>query len=251
MVYYENIIQKREYSDMPLKMILFDLDGTLLPMDQDVFTESYFRLLCKKMAALGYDADELVGAVWQGTLAMMKNDGSRLNEEAFWQAFTGVYGEKAMADKPHFDEFYRTEFQLAKSECGFDPAAKETADRLKAAGYRAALATNPLFPATATESRIRWAGFEPEDFELYTTYENIGYCKPNPEYYREVAKQLNCEPEECLMVVNDVNDDMAAAATGMKVFLLTDCLINRDKKDISLYPHGGFEDLLVYTESLA
>ena len=35
---------------MSLKMILFDLDGTLLPMDQDVFTESYFKLLCKKMA---------------------------------------------------------------------------------------------------------------------------------------------------------------------------------------------------------
>ena len=66
-----------------------------------------------------------------------------------------------------------------------------------------------------------------------------------------MARQLNCEPEECLMVGNDVNDDMAAAATGMKVFLLTDCLINRDNKDISLYPHGGFEDLLVYTESLA
>ena len=99
---------------MSLKMILFDLDGTLLPMDQDVFTESYFKLLCKKMAKQGYDTEELVSAVWQGPLAMMKNDGSRLNEEAFWQAFTGIYGEKAMADKPHFDEFYRTEFQLAK-----------------------------------------------------------------------------------------------------------------------------------------
>ena len=27
-----------------IKTILFDLDGTLLPMDQDVFTKSYFRL---------------------------------------------------------------------------------------------------------------------------------------------------------------------------------------------------------------
>lgn len=231
---------------MPLTMILFDLDGTLLPMDQDVFTESYFKMLCKKMASFGYDADELVGAVWQGTLAMMKNDGSRINEDAFWQVFSGIYGEKAMADKPHFDAFYRNEFQLAKAECGYDPAAKETVSQLKAMGYRVALATNPLFPASATESRIRWAGFEPEDFEVYTTYENIGYCKPNLDYYREVAKQLHCEAEECLMVGNDVNDDMAAADIGMKVFLLTDCLINRDDKDISAYPQGSFGDLLTY-----
>lgn len=235
---------------MPLTMILFDLDGTLLPMDQDVFTESYFKMLCKKMASFGYDADELVGAVWQGTLAMMKNDGSRINEDAFWQVFSGIYGEKAMADKPHFDAFYRDEFQLAKSECGYDPAAKETVSQLKAMGCRVALATNPLFPASATESRIRWAGFEPEDFEVYTTYENIGYCKPNLDYYREVAKQLNCNAEECLMVGNDVNDDMAAADIGMKVFLLTDCLINRDDKDISAYPQGSFGDLLTYVKTL-
>lgn len=235
---------------MPLTMILFDLDGTLLPMDQDVFTESYFKMLCKKMASFGYDADELVGAVWQGTLAMMKNDGSRINEDAFWQVFSGIYGEKAMADKPHFDAFYRNEFQLAKAECGYDPAAKETVSQLKAMGCRVALATNPLFPASATESRIRWAGFEPEDFELYTTYENIGYCKPNLDYYREVAKQLNCNAEECLMVGNDVNDDMAAADIGMKVFLLTDCLINRDDKDISAYPQGSFGDLLTYVKTL-
>lgn len=236
---------------MPVKMILFDLDGTLLPMDQDVFTESYFKLLCKKMADKGYDTDELVGNVWQGTLAMMKNDGSRINEEAFWDAFSKIYGEKALKDKPHFDEFYRKEFQIAKAQCGFDPAARETVNALKAAGYRVALATNPLFPATATESRIRWAGLEPEDFELYTTYENIGYCKPNPDYYREVAKRLGCKPEECLMVGNDVNDDMAAAAVGMQVFLLTDCLINRDNKDISAYPNGGFAELRTFVKEIA
>jgi len=31
-------------------------------------------------------------------------------------------------------------------------------------GFRVALATNPIFPAIATEKRIRWAGLTPEDF---------------------------------------------------------------------------------------
>ena len=36
-----------------LKMVLFDLDGTLLPMDMDVFTRGYFKLLAKKAAPRG------------------------------------------------------------------------------------------------------------------------------------------------------------------------------------------------------
>ena len=111
-------------------------------------------------------------------------------------------------------------------------------------GLRVALATNPIFPAVATQSRIRWAGLESEDFELYTTYENIGYCKPNPDYYREIAKRLGVSPEGCLMVGNDVTEDMVASETGMQVFLLTDCLINKERKDISVYPRGSLLTLL-------
>ena len=77
---------------MKLTTILFDLDGTLLPMDNDEFTRGYFKLLAAKMAPLGYEPKRLVDAVWTGTAAMVKNDGSRSNETAFWQAFGQIYG---------------------------------------------------------------------------------------------------------------------------------------------------------------
>ena len=70
------------------------------------------------------------------------------------------------------------------------PLPDATVEACKAAGHRVALATNPIFPAVATESRIRWAGLAPETFAWYTTYENIGYCKPNPDYYREILRYL-------------------------------------------------------------
>ena len=54
--------------------VLFDLDGTLLPMDQDVFVKAYFGLLARRMAPRGYDPRELVNAIWQGTAAMVGND---------------------------------------------------------------------------------------------------------------------------------------------------------------------------------
>ena len=52
------------------------------------------------------------------------------------------------------------------------------------------------------------------------------------------------------MVGNDVAEDGAARKLGIKVFLLTDCLINKKDEDISAYPHGGFKELLEYINRL-
>ena len=215
-------------------------------MDQEEFTKAYFHLLAKKLAPRGYEPKGLVDAIWAGTAAMVKNDGQCSNEEAFWQRFTQSYGPKVQADKPVFEEFYANEFQLARDVCGFTPRAAETVAAIRSMGYRVALATNPIFPSVATESRIRWAGLKPEDFELYTTYENSTHCKPNPAYFHDVAESLHLAPESCLMVGNDALEDTAAALVGMQVFLLTDCLINKDGRDISAYPRGSFEQLLDY-----
>ena len=228
---------------MKTKTVMFDLDGTLLPMDQDQFTKYYFGLLAKKLAPYGYDAEQLISGIWAGTAAMVKNDGSCTNEEAFWKKFSALMGEKVVEDKPLFEEFYRVEFQGARASCGFAPQAAGLVAKLKAAGYRVLLATNPIFPAIATENRIRWAGLEPEDFELYTTYENSCHCKPNPDYYRDILNSMALDPAECLMVGNDATEDTAAELTGMQVFLLTDCLINKENKDLSRWPHGGFDEL--------
>lgn len=230
--------------------ILFDLDGTLLPMDQEVFVKDYLGRLAKKMAPHGYDPQLLVQAVWKGTGAMVKNDGRQSNEAVFWQVFTSIFGQEAMKDLPLFEEFYETEFQEARRSCGFNPAAAETIRALHAMGYTTVLATNPLFPPVATQSRVRWAGLEPEDFAFITTYDNSSFCKPNPDYYREILGKLKLKSEECLMVGNDVGEDMIAETLGMQVFLLTDCLINREVSDISQYPHGSFPELLSYIRSL-
>ena len=229
---------------MDINTILFDLDGTLLPMDQEKFVNGYFKMLAAKLAPYGYEPQQLINAILAGIEAMIKNDGSQLNEDAFWKRFVEIYGDKVLADKPVFEDFYKNEFQDARSFCGFNPKAAETVRSLKDKGYRVVLATNPLFPSIATESRIRWAGLEPSEFDLYTTYENTSYCKPNLDYYRDILKRINCRPEECIMVGNDVGEDMVVEALGMQVFLLTDCLINTQKKDITAYLHGSFEQLL-------
>ncbi|MBR2621498.1 MAG: HAD family hydrolase [Clostridia bacterium] len=223
--------------------VLFDLDGTLLPMDQDVFVKAYFSRIAAKMAPRGYEPKALIDAIWAGTMAMVKNDGSCTNEQAFWATFAAILGEKVRAEEPVLREFYKNEFQNVQKVCGYHPSAAEIVRDLRERGIRVVLATNPIFPAVATESRIRWAGLEPEDFELYTTYENSRYCKPTLAYYEDILATLGVSGEECVMVGNDVSEDMVTERLGMKTFLLTDCLINKNGEDISKWAHGGFEEL--------
>lgn len=230
--------------------ILFDLDGTLLPMDQEHFTRAYFKRLVRKMIPYGYDAKNLEKGIWMGIAAMVKNNGTCTNEEAFWNCFQSILGDRVISDQSIFEEFYRSEFNEVQKDCGFNAEAKRIVDSLKCNGYRVVLATNPIFPSIATEARIGWAGLNPEDFELFTTYENSHYCKPNPAYYREILQKLGVKAEECLMIGNDVTEDMVATMIGMQVYLLTDCMIHQENQDISQYPHGSFNELCEFIESL-
>ena len=235
---------------MMIRAVLFDLDGTLLPMDQDLFLKTYLKLLTAKLAGVGYDPTRVVPAVFKGTDAMIANDGERINEEVFWENFCPAVGRDALLDREVFEDFYAKEFDNARAVTKCEPMAKEIIDKLNGKGVICVLATNPVFPAVATEHRIRWAGLKPSDFALYTTFENIGYAKPNPDYYREIISRLGLRPEECIMVGNDVDDDMVAKEVGMGVFLLTDNLINKSGKDISRYPSGDFSALAEFLDTV-
>ena len=233
-----------------IKAVFFDLDGTLLPMDEDLFIKYYIGNMAKKFVGSELSAEKLPTGIFSGLKAMFKNTGEKTNEEVFWHVFNGVLGRDCRVDDEKFMDYYRNEFQLVAQDCGFDPRAAESVSEIKALGNRVALATNPLFPAIATQSRAKWAGLNPEDFEIITTYENSRHCKPNPDYYRDILATLNLKPENCVMVGNDVQEDMIAETLGMKVFLLTDCLINRTGEDISRYPHGSFGELMDFIREL-
>lgn len=230
--------------------VLFDLDGTLLPMDQELFVQTYFRELAAKSGEIGLEADRLIQAVWAGTKAMVENDGSVTNEDRFWFVFEERTKRKKRELEPVFDLFYRNEFHRVKAVTQPAPHALQCVKRLKEKGYRLALATNPIFPRVATYGRIAWAGLDPADFELVTTYENTCYSKPNPAYYREILRALGLAESECLMIGNNVKEDMCAQEMGMECFLLTECLIASEDDSAAQYRNGGFADLLGLIEAL-
>ncbi len=206
------------------KTVMLDLDGTLLPMDQTQFTEGYFALLGTYAANFGYDPKILIPSLWKATLAMVNNDGTMTNEERFWKVFHELTGCGEKKDRECLLRFYETGFEDARTFCGRSEEAIRFVKSLYENGTDLILATNPLFPRSATLARIGWAGLSPEMFRIITTYEMMNTCKPNPAYFTELLEKANLKAENCRMIGNDAVEDIAAETVGIEVFLIPDCL---------------------------
>ena len=225
---------------MKYEAILFDLDGTLLPMDNDEFTKGYFSLLAKAVAHLGYTPDTLIPAMWKGVKAMVLNDGAEPNADAFWKVFSSVFGEKVYDDIPVFDEFYKNEFHKAKKLTFPTELSKKIVDEAHKKAEKVIVATNPFFPKVALGSRLSWIGLKSEDFDLVTDYENSHFCKPNPNYYKEILDKFGLKAQNCLMVGNNIEEDIIPSSKlGFNNFLVTDWLLGEG--DVSCH-EGSLKD---------
>ena len=222
--------------------ILFDLDGTLLPMDLDEFTGFYFQLLAKRLPQ--YEPQAVVAAVWQGTKAMMTNDGSMTNEDRFWSVFSELMGADVVNEKDNLENFYRTDFHRVKAVCGENALAGQVVALAHRKADKVILATNPLFPPVAVESRLSWIGLSPADFDYITTYDNSSCCKPAKAYYEAICRENQLDPSRCLMVGNDLKEDaFGASQLGMRVHIVTDSLIEHGLQ-LNDYSSSSFAELL-------
>ena len=233
----------------PRKNILFDLDGTLLPMDIDLFEKEYFMGLCKCMKDR-IDPKSLYQHIWGGTKQMILNTGPRTNMEVFRDYFNQNTSLDYDTCEPVFMDFYANEFQNCVNACKVSHLSKDIVSTLQEKGYNVAIATNPIFPQIATYSRLNWLGIDPKSFPLVTTFENSHSAKPNPAYYKEVCQILNVKPEECIMIGNDVAEDGIAQKLGMEVILIEDCLLNKDGLSLDTFQMGSLNNLLEWVKSL-
>lgn len=234
-----------------LKTIFFDLDGTLCPMDQEQFIKAYMKRICRKAAEYGYDPQAFADALWKGTGAMMKNNGTASNCEVFWAVAEKLLGEgiREKLEAP-FEDFYRNEFDAVREVLGEPLHSAELVRSLRAKGYRVVLATSPVFPAVAVRTRLSWVGLTPEDFDYVTTYENCTYCKPSLDYYREILAKIGEVPEHCLMVGNNLAEDMIAEKLEFSVYLITDYLENPSGACYNTVCHGTFSEFRTFADAL-
>lgn len=232
-----------------LDTILFDLDGTLIPMDQMDFVKAYVKQLCRRYVPCGYDKDLIVKALWAGTFAMVQNDGSCTNEDRFWQSFDELLGDTA-AIRDSIPAFYVEEFDDVKEIVTPTDLSRRIIDTLQDKGYDLILATNPLFPPVGVRTRLSWVGLKEEDFSLVTNYENSTFCKPFAGYYQEILKKTGKTPEQCRMVGNNPLDDMSAVKLGLDGYLVTDYLENEKNLPTDGFAQGSLADVLAWAQAL-
>jgi len=231
-----------------LKAILFDLDGTLLPIDIDRFLEKYFKALAPSFAEL-FNPKDFLKQVLASTNKMITNlDPTKTNQEIFVDDFYQATQVPPEVFMPIFDHFYANEFSWLGEGISPKPIVREIIKILAEKEYELVIATNPVFPLIAIQERMQWANIGDFAYSLITSFENMHYCKPNIEYYKEIMAMINAKPEDCLMIGNDVDEDLAAAKLGIKTFLVKDFLINRTSKQYTADFEGTLEDLFSFVK---
>lgn len=216
---------------MKTKALLFDYDGTLALVDEERFREEYFFLLNVFLVEhykAAVDYYEILNCVAQITRCA---DGVTSNYERFLKCLSTALGKFNWRDV--FENFYASEeFDRLKELVKPNDKVLEVLKRAKEAGLLVVLATNPVFPKSATERRLRWIGLNLSDFNHATFMENSHYCKPDPRYFLEVCDAISVDPQDCLMVGNDDLFDGACKSIGMKY------------KPVELFSQNGKKNLL-------
>lgn len=233
------------------KAILFDLDATLLNIDMNIFMQKYFAKMGDIACELGIkNSDCFVDRILHSTGIMIDDlDPELTNENVFMQELLrdGRYKEKEKI-RDFFNYFYETGFPQLKIYCHSFPGIPEMMQKV-ISRCKVVIATNAVFPLSALQQRLNWAGIGHMNYELITSYEIMHFCKPHIEYYQEILDLLEVEPKDCLMVGNDMGEDLPAQELGIKTFLVEDMLI---EKSVPYVPdwRGRLPDLYAFLDCL-
>ena len=233
------------------KLIMSDLDNTLLPLiTQETFVKIWFRDVARKFYEHGLDASAAVNAMNDGCRAMIFNKGVKTNIDAFYDVAYERSGYARERLEPIMEEYYRTTFANVKEIARENPYAPEIVRLMREKADHTVIATMPMFPLNACDTRMRWVGIRADQFDLVTTCDYSSYCKPNPKYYAQILEDFGVKPSEALMIGNDVREDMEPCAKlGIDVFLVEDYMITHGL-DPTRFTRGHYPDLIEFLKKL-
>lgn len=232
--------------------VLFDLDGTLLNINMEYFLKHYFRNMAEMAVECGYhDTKKLIEQINKSTWAMITNrDPQKTNEEVFMADFFRNWDYPPAEFEEFFHVFYEKRFPRLRQYSRPFVGVPDMIEGLLSKGLKIVIATNAVFPFTALQQRLDWAEIGHFRYELITSYEIMHFCKPHVEYYQEIVDKIGVKPEYCLMVGNDVGEDLPAGEIGIKTFLVENNLISNRRVDYQPDWRGKLEDLFLFMKQL-
>lgn len=208
-----------------MKTLLIDLDDTLLTNPTETFLPAYFDALAEELK--DYAAPEtILHLLASDKYGMMSSQDPAITLAdnfipKFYKDLKVDYKNVREQIEHFFEEKYNDLQPLTQQR----PEAITLIDQAIEQGWQIAIATNPVFPQTATQNRLAWAGFPKEKYSFLavSSFEDYHFAKPNPAYYAEVLAQIGWPEGPIVMVGNDeIMDIQGAQDLGLATFWITD-----------------------------
>lgn len=232
--------------------VLIDLDDTLLSNDIDVFQKAYFKRLAQALEPW-VPGDKMMAAMMAAVQSMLvKKTPALTMEEQFDSVFYPQIGVSKVELSEAIHHFYAEVFPELRKYTGTKPEAVELVHQAIERGWDVAVATNPLFPYTAIEQRLEWAGLPPTKtgFKWVTSYETAHFSKPHAAYYAEILGQLNWPSSPAVMIGNSLEDDiLPAERLGLATFWLHEGIPASPARN-PLSEIGKLEDVFPWLERI-
>lgn len=204
-----------------IKALLFDLDGTLIQCDINIFTANYLKSLGEALSSIIAPKLVLKGLL-KASSEIENNKGQAFNEEIFRKVFFPIIKHPEEKINPLIDKYYENEFPKLSKFFEPQPDARVLMVNAFKRGYKVIIATTPVLPEVAIKERLRWAGIDDFPYDLITTIENSRSTKTTEHlvYYEQILDKIGLPGEACIMI-GDEAKDMMAAKLGCQTFLIT------------------------------
>lgn len=207
-----------------VRTLFIDLDGTLIQQSKNVLTP--FKFLWKIFPKLQLPNQSLLQNwknIKQGGHALQAGHEDSTNFARLISVFekngslSKQDAEKLVLDSLNFAyPSLKSLFKPMDGAANFIEWAKDH--------YTLILTTNPVWPLELVKERMVWGNINPDYFKRITTSDQMNYCKPAPEFYRQLLTQEKLNPQECLMIGNEEKMDLPATKAGIPVFLIDQAL---------------------------
>jgi len=226
--------------------LLLDLDGTLCMMDRDRFMKKYMSDMAEHFKDI-IPVESFAPHIMKSTAFANSHPSPNYNwGEVFINHFAEGFGLKTNGMLGRFMDFYVKDFPQYGSIIAPHPLAHKLLETAKRKGFKLACSSNCVMPKIAIEERMRCCGIDPSIFDFIPGMEHMHYSKPNPLFFKEIADYLGVEPEDCLVVGNDPDEDMCASDIGMKTFYIGSQVPDEIVSKVTY--SGDMKDLLAMLE---